>query len=208
MQLPLGVQAATAGFVLGRLLLKPPAAALVGSLGDQAMQAAWPLDDPDSRRGLAILSGGTGQPSALEVEYKRLFVRESATRVELRSAVRRRDVDAAATRAELREIYRRDRLSVAGTVSVYDDQVGTQLLYLADRLASAAQAALRGDAEAADQAARAGLWLRENHLDPVIDEVLDAIEQWANTPLYRALPPLTRGFLAEHRRASGQLVRS
>ncbi|MGC4152358.1 MAG: hypothetical protein QM628_04685 [Propionicimonas sp.] len=207
MRFPLGIQAATAGFVLGRLLLNPPAAALVASLGDQAMRAAWPLTDRYSQLGLAMLIDGTGEPSALELEYRRLFVRHSPHRIELRTALTRPGVDAASTRAELRRIYRRDELSVAGIGPAHDDQVGTQVLYLADRLATAAHADLRGDSAGARQAADAGMWLRVTHLDPVVDDLLDAIEQRARTPLFQALPHLIRGFLQEHRLASEQLIR-
>lgn len=129
--LPLGIQVATAGFVLGRLLLKPPAAALVESLNDPAMRATWPLADEDTRAALAALDGGAGELGAVRFDYERLFVRASPGRIELR------------------------------TGQGADDHVGQRILDLAELTATAAQAERSGDGAAAAAARESATRLRE-----------------------------------------------
>lgn len=199
MQLPLGVQVATAGFVLGRLLLNLPPAALVQNLDDQAMRATWPLSDPHSRRALSLIRDGVGELGAVRFDYERLFLRTPA--IDLHTAAGDADVI-----AELREIYRRDNLSVAGSVNIYDDHIALQILYLADRAAEAAQADLAGDRERARRACAFAVWLRENHLDPAVRPILAATRERAATPLFKALPALVQGFLDEHRRVCDELA--
>ncbi len=201
MQLPLDIRVATAGFVLGRLLLQVPPAALVHSLGDGAMRATWPLTDLHSARALALLADGVGELGAVRFDYERLFLRGAPPLVSLHSTAWNGAAPAAGRVAELRELYRRDKLSASGLAVNHDDHVGLQLLYVAERAADAGKAERDGDPGHARAARQAALRLREQHLDPVAGPLLAAIEEHAATRLFRALPDLVRGFLAEHARS-------
>lgn len=199
MQLPLSIQVATAGYVLGRLLLQPPPAALVQSLADTSMRATWPLSDQHSTTGLSTLSDGVGELGAIRFDYERLFTRGAPPPVALHTTAHARP--ASATLSNLVEVYRRDSLSVSGLVGAYDDHVALQLLYVADRASEAAQAERSDDAIRLARAHEAAGWVREHFLDPAASSILAGIREHAATPLMRALPDLVQGFLDEHRRS-------
>jgi len=181
----------TAGFVLARLLLEPPSQALAANFGDPAMRDTWPLRDATTAAALDPL--GPDPYEDLVRDHARLFRNRPSQVPPLVSAWRRDGTDPARLRAELVAWYAQAGLHPVPT----DDHIGHQLAllaHLATRLGPAPSGRMTPQVAAAD-----ALTFRTTHLDPVVAPVLDGIARHARTRLYRAVPGLVRGFLAEHR---------
>lgn len=187
-----GARAGTAGFVLSRLLLAPPSQALAQSFATAQKRETWPLRDPGSTTALERL--GADPYESLPREYSTLFRRAPAL-VPLHESTWR-PVDRTRLLADLAASYR--GANFTGLPTPADDHVGYQVAYLA-HLATAVG---RGGADrpAARAAAETAAGFRAAHLDLVVDPILQGIETYARTGLYRALPGLLRGFLTEHAR--------
>lgn len=190
-----GVRTGTAGFVLSRLLLAPPSQALADNFGTSQMRETWPLRDPDT---VAALAGLAPDPyETLPREHATLFG-GAAPLVALHESASRTDVDRAALLPELATVYR--GANFTGLPTPVDDHIGYQVAYLADLATVVGRSAAGGDHENMRAAATASTQFRAAHLDQVIEPVLQALTSHARTHLYRALPGLLRGFLAEHGR--------
>ncbi|QDB78685.1 hypothetical protein FHE66_09975 [Georgenia sp. 311] len=190
-----GVRTGTAGFVLSRLLLAAPSQALAESFGTPQMRGTWPLTDPSSA---AALEGFGADPyEVLAREHVTLF-RGRQPLVALHESAWRADVDRAALLSELAATY--EGANFTGLPTPVDDHLGYQVAYLADLATLVGRASAAGDLETARAAAERAERFRTEHLDPVVELVLQGIEAHAHTHLYRALPGLLRGFLTEHER--------
>lgn len=174
----------TAGYVLGRLLVKLPNQALAGNFGDVKMRETWPLRDAQTMEALASL-----QPdhyADVARDYASLFLGEP--RVALQESAWRGG-EAAAALADVSAYFEASQLQPVPQT----DNVGHQFTLLGH-----VTARMGREPENAAELAAIALDLRANHLDRVIEQILQGISRHARTYLYRALPGLARGFLAEH----------
>lgn len=175
---------ATAGFVVARLLLRPPDGALLDRLADRAGRRTWPLHNPGSVAALRLLDEGFS-PNAVGAEWQALLGGPTP-------AVRSREsdwigCDEPALRAELQARYCDAGLGLQQFGDAEPDQLGVELHHLAHLAAVAAKA----DDGVGDEIVR----FRADHLDRFCPLVLDELRARAHTPLLAALPGLVDGFL-------------
>lgn len=189
-----GARTGAAGFVLSRLLLEPPSQALAENFATPQMRESWPLQDRDSTAALAGLE--TDRYDALLREHTALF-RGRPPLVSLHESAWRIDIDRAALLPELAADYR--GANFTGLPTPVDDHVGYQVAFLADLATVVGRSAAEDPANMRAAAATATQF-RAAHLDRVIGPILQGIGTHARTHLYRALPGMLRGFLAEHER--------
>lgn len=177
---------ATAGFVVARLLLRPPDRALLDRFADRAGRRAWPLHNPASVAALQLLDDGCS-PTATDAEWQALLGGRPAT-------VRLREcewvpADEAALVAGLEQRYRDAGLSLQQFGDAAPDHLGVQLHYLA-HLAVVAAKTDTDDGVGAQIAQ-----FRADHVDRFCSLVLSELRARARTPLLAALPGLVDGFL-------------
>jgi TorA maturation chaperone TorD len=190
-----GARAGTAGFVLSRLLLAPPSQALAGNFGTPQMRETWPLRDPESVAALGRLAPDPYE--TLPRDHTTLFGRRHPLVAPHESAWVT-GVDRADLLAELAAAYEGANFTALPTP--VDDHVGYQVAYLADLATVVGRAGAGGDEETSRSAAATATQFRAAHLDRVVEPILQGIAAHARTHLYRAVPGLLRGFLAEHER--------
>ncbi|MBK8447190.1 MAG: molecular chaperone TorD family protein [Micropruina sp.] len=177
---------ATAGFVVARLLLKPPDGALLDRLADRAGRRTWPLHNPASVAALRLLDDGFSS-SAVGAEWQALLGGPTP-------AVRLREsewtgADEPELSAELVARYRDAGLGLTQFGAAEPDQLGVELHYLAHLAAVAAKT----DTDSGGAAEIAAF--RSDHVDRFCSLVLDELRARAHTPLLAALPGLVDGFL-------------
>lgn len=174
----------TAGYVLGRLLVKLPNQALAYNFVDVKMRETWPLQDSQTMAALASLR--PDQYADVARDYAALFL--GKPKVALQESAWSGGEPAEA-QADLSGYFEAAQLQPVPR----SDNVGHQFTLLGHLAARMGR-----EPENAAELATMTLDLRANHLDLVIENILQGMSEHARTHLYRAVPGLVRGFLAEH----------
>ncbi|WP_019148368.1 hypothetical protein [Timonella senegalensis] len=204
MQFDLAFRVATAGQVLGRLLVLPPSPAVADMFSEELTRSTWPLDDESTRRGLSLLADGPGPFVQIHQEFHRGVAQESLSGPTLRvgsyvGTGESSNISVNAATA-LRSLYFKQGFSVPGFDGIYDDSLGFLLIYLAQRAGELGRAHAAGDVAAARLAHERGSEVRQGFVDPVIEPLLESLSGRFDAPLWRAYPDLVRGFVDQHAR--------
>lgn len=186
--------------VVSQLFCDAPSEALVGAL---ATPGEWPIDDPDSARALeecrvGLAAAGDDLARALRTDQFELFVgpgRGFACPYES-VWLSPENLMFDEQTYQVREEFARLGLEAPALEKEPDDHIGLEFAFVAEIAKCLPMAA---DEESL-QALRGFLAdFLDNHLGRYAPEVLALVEKHATTPVYRALPALARGVLAEAR---------
>lgn len=179
----------TTAVVLSPLYLAAPTPVLRANLANPAMQAAWPLSDKASTRGVEKLGGGADTAGALARDHLYLFTGVSTPLAQpYESPYFSADGLVMDERAgQVRACYARLGFAVPD-VRYPDDHIGLEIAFVGE----CARAINAGDAEAP------GLLRKflDEHLSTFAPQVTAATREHATTSIYSALPDLTDGLIA------------
>lgn len=204
-----------AGMVISHLLLGAPDARLRFQLSDPQMLAAWPLADEQSEKGLQILrehyENQPRQPLDAEDSTTDLPLEDNTDRdylylirgigrplVEPHESARlsHEHLVFEAETLEVRQAYRQAGFQVPNLNVEPDDHIGYEIAFMAELAGKVNTGLSSADQGLTSQAAFLALCFARDHLDRFFEDVVNGLEEHANTAIYRALPWLMRGWRA------------
>lgn len=197
---------AAAWTVLSTAFGREPEQAFVDALRSPEQLAAWPYEDPATSGGVRLLvrsgRGRDGRPESLEAlrqDHRRLFVGPRPLLAAPWESVHRSreglvfDVQT----LQVREFYRRFGLQSPLLNKEPDDHVALEASFVATLALRALDALEAGDSDGAEELVSGIRTFTDQHLQQWVPDLLDRVEEHADTHYHLGLAGLTRGALGQ-----------
>ncbi|MFT3944266.1 MAG: molecular chaperone TorD family protein [Ancrocorticia sp.] len=185
-----GVRLGTAATVIASFYASAPTTGMIDNFFNPELLAVWPLRDEVSLSGTNHLLAGHDHQGELRSDWLSLYGYDAVAR-----PTETQRGTAPEVQQELGELYSRENFSNIQVHNAPADHIAAELAF-SGHLATRAAMSWREGTSLAPLGEQLREFLRD-HLGPLAQGVVVDAEKHATTVTYRALVPLTRGYLAE-----------
>ena len=185
-----GVRLGTAATVIASFYAAAPTVGMIDNFFNPELLELWPLRDEVSLTGIEQLLAGHDHQGPLRSDWLALYGYDAVAR----PTETQRGADASVT-ATLGATYSDADFSNIQTAAVSADHIGTELAF-SGHLATMIAMAQRDNANLAEQGKKLQDFVSD-HLGPLAEGVVVDTEKHATTLTYKAIVPLTRGYMTE-----------
>ncbi len=185
-----GVRLGTAATVIASFYASAPTTGMIDNFFNPELLEVWPLRDEVSLSGINQLLAGHDHQGELRRDWLALYGYDAIAHPSETQRGGAPDIQ-----QKLGELYSRENFSNIHVHNAPADHLATDLAF-SGHLATQAAMSTRGGTNLAPLGEQLRHFLRE-HLGPLAKGVVVDAEKHASTITYRALVPLTRGYLAD-----------